>query len=45
MSDIVEIDVSTGEKVIRNYTQQEIEYRQYLESQIATKLSEIQENN
>ena len=45
MSDIVEIDVNTGEQITREYTQEEIEYREYLEAQIAAKLAELQENN
>jgi hypothetical protein len=34
MSDMVTIDVSTGSLTTRDYTQEEIEYRNYLESQI-----------
>lgn len=34
MSDIIEIDVTTGEVTERAYTQEEINYRAYLESQI-----------
>jgi hypothetical protein len=34
MSDIVEIDVMTGEVSERSYTQEEINYRAYLENQI-----------
>jgi|LauGreSuBDMM15SN_2_FD.fasta_scaffold2349193_2 hypothetical protein len=45
MSDIVEVDVTTGEKTVRNYTTEEIEYREYLEAQLAAKIAELQENN
>lgn len=45
MSDVVEIDVNTGEQITRNYTQEEIQYREYLEAQLAAKLAELQENN
>jgi len=34
MSDIIEIDVNTNQVVEREYTQEEIDYRSYLESQI-----------
>jgi hypothetical protein len=34
MSDIIEINVNTGETVEREYTQEEIDYKAYLESQI-----------
>jgi hypothetical protein len=34
MSDIIEIDVTTGEVTEREYTQEEISYKAYLESQI-----------
>ena len=34
MSDIIEIDINTNEITEREYTQEEIDYRAYLESQI-----------
>ncbi len=34
MSDMIEIDVNTGDLVERVYTQEELDYRDYLESQI-----------
>ena len=34
MSDIIEIDVTTGQITEREYTQAEIDYKAYLESQV-----------
>lgn len=34
MSDMVEININTGTSTTRSYTQEEIDYRAYLESQI-----------
>ena len=34
MSDMINIDINTGEVTSRQYTQAEIEYRAFLESQI-----------
>jgi hypothetical protein len=34
MSDMINIDINTGEVTSREYTQAEIEYRAFLESQI-----------
>jgi hypothetical protein len=34
MSDVVEINVNTGEVTEREYTEQEINYKAYLESQL-----------
>lgn len=34
MSNTVEINVNTGEVITRPYTEQEIEYRAYLETQL-----------
>lgn len=34
MSDMINIDINTGEVTYREYTQAEIEYRAFLESQI-----------
>lgn len=45
MSDIVEYDVTTGEVIKREYTQEELEYRSFLEQQLADLLSQIQQNN
>jgi hypothetical protein len=41
MSDIIEIDVNTNEIIERKYTQEEIDYKAYLESQVV--LPEITE--
>jgi hypothetical protein len=45
MSDHIEIDINTGQIVTRNYTQEEIEYREYLEAQLAAKMAELEQNN
>lgn len=34
MSDVVEININTGEVIERQYTDQEIAYKEYLENQI-----------
>ena len=34
MSDIIEVDVNTGQVTEREYTQTEIDYKAYLESQV-----------
>lgn len=34
MSDIIEIDVNTGEVTSRNYTKKEIDYKKYLEENL-----------
>lgn len=38
MTDIVEINVSTGQAVTREYTQAEKDYIEYLNAQLAEKL-------
>jgi len=38
MTDIVEIDVNTGQVVTREYTQAEKDYIEYLNAQLAEKL-------
>jgi hypothetical protein len=45
MSDHIEIDINTGEIVTRNYTDEEIQYREYLEAQLAEKMAQLQESN
>jgi hypothetical protein len=34
MSDIIEVDLNTGQVTEREYTQEEIDYKVYLESQV-----------
>jgi hypothetical protein len=34
MSDVIEININTGEVTEREYTEQEINYKAYLESQV-----------
>jgi len=38
MTDIVEINVNTGETVSRSYTQEELDYIDYLNAQLAERL-------
>lgn len=38
MTDIVEIDVNTGQVITREYTQAEKDYMEYLNTQLAEKL-------
>jgi len=45
MTNMVEIDVKTGEVSVREYTQAELEHIQSLEAQLATIKAQLEQNN
>ena len=43
MNDVTEINVETGEVIVRGYTQEDLQRRQLIEQEIAQKFPELQQ--